>query len=95
VEERKSPDGERRFWMITSGRPSGGTVLGDARYTFRLAERMSPTALAVFPELATEAEPTTGTLLHGRLRDSSELLSVLERLDLLGVTILEFHRLPD
>jgi hypothetical protein len=80
--------------MLTSGRSSDAALVGGARYTFRLAERLTATAQAAFPELEA-TELTTGTELRGRLRDRSALLSILERLDLLGMTLLEFHRVRD
>jgi ABC-type ATPase involved in cell division len=73
---------------------SAGVVTGGARYQIRVAERLSSTALAAFPELRLADDPT-GSVLYGRVRDRSELLSILGRFDLLGMTIIEFHRLPD
>jgi hypothetical protein len=73
---------------------SGGNVIAGTRYEFRVAERLTATALAAFPELQA-ADPATGSVLYGRVRDRSELFAILERLDLLGMTILEVHRLPD
>ena len=64
------------------------------RYEFRLAEPVTPTALAAFPEL----QPAAGSaddVLFGSLRDSSELHAVLSRFHLMGLTVLDVHRLPD
>lgn len=77
-----------------SERPERPDVRTCPRYEFRLAERMSPTAVAAFPELAT-ADGASGSTLFGAVRDRSELLSILERFDLLGLTLLDVHRLPD
>jgi hypothetical protein len=70
------------------------TVLETGRYEFRVAQRLSPTALAAFPELTLVDDPS-GTVLFGRLRDDAELHGILARLQLLGLTILDVHRLPD
>jgi hypothetical protein len=70
------------------------TVLETGRYEFRVAQRMSSTAVAAFPELSV-TETDAGTVLFGRLRDDAELHGVLSRLQLLGLTILDVHRLPD
>lgn len=64
------------------------------RYEFRVAQRLSPTVVAAFPELAVTDGPS-GTVLFGPLRDDAELHGVLSRLQLLGLTILDVHRLPD
>jgi hypothetical protein len=74
------------------GRTRGATRA--ARYEFRVAERMTPTALAAFPELELSDGPG-GTVLFGRVRDDSQLHGILDRCHLLGLTLLEVHRLPD
>lgn len=70
------------------------TVLETSRYEFRVAERLSASARGAFPELAI-AEDHTGTVLFGSVRDDAELHGILARLHLLGLTILDVHRLPD
>jgi hypothetical protein len=70
------------------------TVLQTGRYEFRVAERLSATARAAFPELAV-VEDRSGTVLFGCVRDDGELHGLLSRLHLLGLTILDVHRLPD
>jgi hypothetical protein len=70
------------------------TVLETGRYEFRVAQRLSSTAVAAFPEL-TVTDTAFGTVLFGRLRDDAELHGILSRLQLLGLTILDVHRLPD
>lgn len=64
------------------------------RYEFRLAEPLTPTALAAFPELEI-AEGSAERVLFGPIRDSSELHAVLSRFHLMGLTVLDVHRLPD
>jgi hypothetical protein len=64
------------------------------RYEFRVAQRLSATVVAVFPELSV-TDSSSGTVLFGPMRDDAELHGVLSRLQLLGSTILDVHRLPD
>lgn len=65
-----------------------------ARYEFRIAQRLSATAVEAFHELSVVDSPP-GTVLYGAVRDDAELHGLLSRLQLLGVTILDVHRLPD
>jgi hypothetical protein len=64
------------------------------RYEFRVAQRLSQTAVASFPEL-TVTDSSSGTVLYGPVRDDAELHGILSRLQLLGLSILDVHRLPD
>jgi len=64
------------------------------RYEFRVAQRLSATVVAAFPELSV-TDSSSGTVLFGPMRDDAELHGVLSRLQLLGLTILDVHRLPD
>lgn len=70
------------------------TVMQAGRYEFRVAQRLSPTAAAAFPELAV-MDTSTGAVMFGRVQDDAELHGILSRLQLLGLTILDIHRLPD
>jgi hypothetical protein len=72
----------------------GGVVPSAARYEFRLAEQLSPTAVAAFPELHV-SEAGQGTVLFGSVRDRAEFAAILARFDLLGLTVMDVHRLPD
>jgi hypothetical protein len=69
-------------------------VLETRRYEFRVAQRLSATVVAAFPELSVTDCPS-GTVLFGPMRDDAELHGILSRLQLLGLTILDVHRLPD
>jgi hypothetical protein len=69
-------------------------VLETRRYEFRVAQRLSATVVAAFPELSV-TDSSSGTVLFGPMRDDAELHGVLSRLQLLGLTILDVHRLPD
>jgi hypothetical protein len=70
------------------------TVMETGRYEFRIAQRLSATAVAAFPELSV-TDTSSGTVLFGPVRDAAELHGFLSRLQLLGLTILDVHRLPD
>jgi hypothetical protein len=65
-----------------------------ARYEFLVAEPMSATALAAFPELDRSAQPGR-TSLYGAMRDDGELQGIIGRFFMMGFTVLEVHRLPD
>jgi hypothetical protein len=69
-------------------------VLETRRYEFRVAESLSATAVTAFPELSV-TDGSSGTVLFGPVRDDAELHGVLSRLQLLGLTVLDVHRLPD
>jgi hypothetical protein len=64
------------------------------RYEFRLAEPLSPTARAAFPELA-QGMALGGDILYGPVKSQEELHSLLARFRTLGLTVLELRRLPD
>lgn len=64
------------------------------RYEFRLAQRLSTTAVEAFPDLSI-TDDAPGTVLYGAVRDDAELHGILSRLQLFGLTILDVHRLPD
>ena len=65
-----------------------------ARYEFRLAERLSPTARAAFPEL-THGRAPGGDLLFGPVSSQEHLHSLLARFHTLRLTVVELRRLPD
>jgi hypothetical protein len=68
--------------------------LETARYEFRISQRLSAAAVETFPELMV-ADGSPGTVLYGSVRDDAEFHGILSRLQLLGATILDVHRLPD
>lgn len=69
-------------------------MLAPPRYEFRVAEVLSDTVRAAFPELEVVAGHA-GTVLFGPVRDAAALQGVLDRLLLFGCTVLDLHRLPD
>jgi hypothetical protein len=85
---------ERMSERMSEVARDGGVVRSTARYEFRLAEQLSPTAVAAFPELHV-AETGQSTVLFGSVRDRAEFAAILARFDLLGLTVMDVHRLPD
>ena len=66
-----------------------------ARYEIRVRGRLDKTlATSLPPHFKTEFSPAE-TVLHGEGVDQSALHGVLDRLEQLGVELLEVRRLPD
>src|SRR3954447_2307560 len=65
-----------------------------SKYEFRIRGRLSATLLARFDPLESDVERVE-TVLHGRIRDQAELHGVLERVQALGLELIEVRRLPD
>lgn len=64
------------------------------RYEFRVAEPLTPTALAAFPELTAETDEH-GAILFGVVRDNAELHGILDRFFLMHLTVVGVSRLTD
>jgi hypothetical protein len=65
-----------------------------ARYEFRLAEPLSPTARAAFPELS-QGEALGGDMLFGPVASQEQLHALLARFGTMGLTVRELRLLPD
>lgn len=65
------------------------------RYEFTFAEPLSSTARAAFPELALSAVDAGGRTLYGSVTDRAHLDGLLDRAALLGLELIDLHRLPD
>jgi hypothetical protein len=65
------------------------------RYEFIVRGTVSEGVAAELPELSAAAYPTGGTALYGPVRDESDVLSFVERLRDLGLSVVEMRRLPD
>lgn len=65
-----------------------------ARYEFRLAEPLSPTARAAFPELS-QGTALGGDILYGPVKSQEHLHSLLARFRTMGLTVVELRQLPD
>ena len=68
--------------------PHGG---GD--YEIRIKGRLSESALAAFEGLTATVQPVE-TVLHGPVADQSSLHGLLDRIQSLGLELVEIRRLP-
>jgi hypothetical protein len=65
-----------------------------SNYEFRISGRLSDPVLARFDTLEPDAA-RVDTILHGPIRDQTELCGLIERVQSLGLELLEVRRLPD
>jgi hypothetical protein len=65
----------------------------DVSYEIRIKGRVSPAVLETFEGLASDVEPVE-TVLHGPVRDQAELHGLLDRIQALGLELIEVRRLP-
>ena len=63
------------------------------KYELRIRGRLSATVLARFDPLEGDVARVE-TVLHGRIRDQAELHGVIERVQMLGLELVEVRRLP-
>jgi hypothetical protein len=68
--------------------------MGESRYEFRIRGRLSAAALGRFDMLESDVERVE-TVLHGPVRDQAELHGIIERVQALGLELIEVRRLPD
>jgi hypothetical protein len=67
---------------------------GGGRYVIRIKGRLSDSLLAVFEGLTPSVEPGE-TVLRGPVRDQAELYGLLNRIQSLGLELIEVRRLPE
>jgi hypothetical protein len=65
----------------------------DASYEIRIRGRVSRAMLDSFEGMSSELEPVE-TVLHGPVRDQAELHGLLDRIQALGLELIEVRRLP-
>jgi hypothetical protein len=65
-----------------------------ARYEIRVRGRLSDTLLPAFPELTSTVHPVE-TVLSGPVEDQAALLGLLERIDSLGLELVELRQVHD
>ena len=65
----------------------------DASYEIRVRGRISPALLESFEGMESEVEPVE-TVLHGPVRDQAELHGLIDRIQALGLELIEVRRLP-
>jgi hypothetical protein len=64
------------------------------KYEFRIRGRLSEPLLERFDSLQSDIERVE-TILHGPVRDQAELHGIIERVQSLGLELIEVRRLPD
>jgi hypothetical protein len=69
-------------------------VTGPANYEIRIRGRVSRPVLEAFEGLHSDVEPVE-TILHGPVRDQAALHGILDRIQALGLELVEVRRLPD
>jgi hypothetical protein len=67
---------------------------GGGSYEIRIKGRLSDSLLAAFEGLTATVEPVE-TVLHGPVRDQAALYGVLDRIQSLGLELVEVRRLPE
>jgi hypothetical protein len=66
---------------------------GGGSYVIRIKGRLSDSLLAAFEGLTASVEPGE-TVLLGPVRDQAELYGLLDRIQSLGLELIEVRRLP-
>jgi hypothetical protein len=67
---------------------------GGGNYEIRIKGRLSDSLLAAFEGLTATVEPGE-TLLHGPVQDQAALYGLLDRIQSLGLELVEVRRLPE
>jgi hypothetical protein len=65
----------------------------DVSYEIRIRGRVSKALLESFEGMDSELEPVE-TILHGPVRDQAELHGLIDRIQALGLELIEVRRLP-
>jgi hypothetical protein len=65
------------------------------RYEFIVTGSVSEDVKAELPEMASTAYPTGGTALFGPIGDEADVLTILARINCLGLSVIEMRQLPD
>lgn len=68
--------------------------MSEQRYALHVRGQVGPTILASFEGWESEAAPDA-TVLRGPVRDQSELHGLIDRVQELGLELIEVRRLPD
>jgi hypothetical protein len=69
-------------------------AMAASKYEFRIRGRLSQPVLDSFDSLQSDIERVE-TILHGPVRDQAELHGIIERVQSLGLELVEVRRLPD
>jgi hypothetical protein len=65
----------------------------DSSYEIRVRGRVTRSLLDSFERMQSELEPVE-TVLHGPVRDQAELHGLIDRIQALGLELIEVRRLP-
>ena len=65
----------------------------DSSYEIRVRGRVTRSLLDSFERMESELEPVE-TVLHGPVRDQAELHGLIDRIQALGLELIEVRRLP-
>jgi hypothetical protein len=65
-----------------------------ASYEIRVKGRLSDSLVAAFEGMRASVEPVE-TILHGPVQDQAALYGLLDRIQALGLELVEVRRLPD
>jgi hypothetical protein len=87
---RQGGDPTGRGW---TGREESAVPFGGGSYEIRIKGRLSDSLLAAFEGLTATVEPVE-TVLHGPVQDQSSLHGLLDRIQSLGLELVEIRRLP-
>jgi hypothetical protein len=68
-------------------------AFGGGSYEIRIKGRLSDSLVAAFEGLTATVEPVE-TVLHGPVEDQSSLYGLLDRIQSLGLELVEIRRLP-
>ena len=68
-------------------------AFGGGSYEIRIKGRLSDSLLAAFEGMTATVEPVE-TVLHGPVEDQSSLHGLLDRIQSLGLELVEIRRLP-
>jgi hypothetical protein len=69
-------------------------VVAPTAYEIRIKGRLSDALTGAFEDFTAAVKPAE-TVMRGEVRDQSELHGVLERIQSLGLELIEVRRLPD
>ena len=67
--------------------------MSDSSYEIRIRGRVTRSLLDSFEGMESELEPVE-TVLHGPVRDQAELHGLIDRIQALGLELIEVRRLP-
>lgn len=79
--------------MITRVAAKVPMKVSESSYEIRIRGRVTRSLLDSFERMESELEPVE-TVLHGPVRDQAELHGLIDRIQALGLELIEVRRLP-